>query len=486
VQILLEGMGNDAAVTVKSSGNLGDLPLEVYELIPVHVEKNVFLKKGKVVNGCPSRWAPFDIYDALKPPEAETTLNPVNGTAALYIAFTTPRGCTPGKRGGTVDITCGGEKISVPAEVMVHKAEIPPEEHLKIVNGYESRITAKYHGVEPDSPECRRLDNAYLNMLRRLHQNTLYSSGIMKTRDTEGRYTFDFTGLERFIENAIRLGYKYFILPSIGWRKSWRKSTILLGGENLPAMSYEGYVYLTQYLSALRAFLAKKDWFNCTFQNVADEPNKHNAIEYRALCGTIRKLAPELRLLEAVSYPVFGALDVWIPLNSDYEKHREAYETFRAEGDELWHYVCCQPRRDGYINRFMDYPLLATRYLFWGNYKYGLSGYLHWASNGYQPGQDPFKQNCPKHTNTDSSIILPAGDTHILYPGKDAPWSSMRFEAQRNSIEDFELLRMLSLKDKAKADAICAKCFRKFNDVEYNLAALDKALAELYTAVSEL
>ena len=63
---------------------------------------------------------------------------------------------------------------------------------------------------------------------------------------------------------------------------------------------------------------------------------------------------------------------------------------------------------------------------------------------------------------------------------------SMRLEAQRNSTEDFELLRLLSLSDKAKADAICESCFRSFENVEYDIAAFDKALAGLYAAVSEL
>lgn len=81
----------------------------------------------------------------------------------------------------------------------------------------------------------------------------------------------------------------------------------------------------------------------------------------------------------------------------------------------------------------MDLPLLATRYLFWGNYKYDLKGYLHWASNHYQPGQDPFKQNCPIHHNADSVTTLPSGDTHLIYPGADGPWMSMRLEAQRKA-----------------------------------------------------
>jgi hypothetical protein len=197
-----------------------------------------------------------------------------------------------------------------------------------------------------------------------------------------------------------------------------------------------------------------------------------------------RRLLPGVKLFDAMSHgPFYGSLDVYVPLNAQYEAYRDEFERFRAGGDELWHYVCCGPRGDGYINRFMDYPLLATRYLFWGNYKYGLTGYLHWALNQYQPGQDPFKDNWPEHHNADSVCFLPPGDTHVVYPGQGEPWMSMRLEAQRESAEEYEMLQALAAQDKAAADAICAKCFRGFNDVEYDPVKFDAARIELMEAL---
>jgi hypothetical protein len=134
----------------------------------------------------------------------------------------------------------------------------------------------------------------------------------------------------------------------------------------------------------------------------------------------------------------------------------------------------------------MDYPLLSTRYLFWGNYKYSLKGYLHWAANHYQPNQDPFRQNCPLHKNADSEGILPSGDTHIIYPGDGAPWMSMRLEAQRMSAEALELLNMISKKDREKADRLCEACFRSFNNVEYGVLEFERAIIEIYKAASDL
>jgi len=175
-----------------------------------------------------------------------------------------------------------------------------------------------------------------------------------------------------------------------------------------------------------------------------------------------------------------------VPLNAEYDRHRSEIETLRQNGDEIWHYVCCGPRGDGYINRFLDYPLLSTRYLFWGNYAYNLTGYLHWASDCFQPGQDPFRQNCPEHHNTDSVCYLPAGDTHLLYPGEDGPWLSIRGENTRESAEEYELLSLLARCDKEKADEVCRRVFRSFCDVEYDVTAFRRTRRALLEAVSEI
>ena len=486
-QVLLSDVPEGARVSVTASGNLSGLPLESYELVPVYVEDNPFLPKGEVVNGCPSRWAPFEIYDCVKPLGA--TLTPNGGVAGLYLSFTVLSDAAPGEYSGVVAVTAAGDTFEIPASIIVYKAAVPVEEHIKINNGYVSAKTAQYHNVETGSPELAALDEAYLKTLRRLRQNSLYTHGIYATPGNDGKYTFDFTEFEAFVTKALSLGFKYFIAPSIGWRESWKKPDInvVIGGVKIPAMSYEAYDYLAQYFKVFRVLLEAKGWSDRFYISISDEPNEENATVYRALCGLVRKLAPGMRLWDAVSYvPIHGALDCWVPLNSEYDMHRKEFETFRAGSDELWHYVCCGPRSEGYINRFMDYPLLSTRYLFWGNYLYNLSGYLHWAANHYQPGQDPFTQNCPRHINTDNETILPAGDTHIVYPGEDGPWMSMRLEAQRQSAEDFELLRLLAQKDKAKADGLCRRCFKSFNAVEYDVKAFNGVMKELYEAVSDI
>lgn len=475
-QILL---GDRASADVSVSfGNLpaGAVP-EVYTLTPVQVERNHNITPEQYQPHYPERVAPYWLYDCLR--TFDGTLDLTDGVGGLYVSIKIDRDAEPGDY--TTVMTVDGTDI--PLNLKIYRAALP-DETMKMIVGYAAGTCAKYHGVELYSDEYFALEEQYLAMLRRMHQNMMYTGGIKATLIGENKWEFDFSAFVAQVKRYEKAGMRYFNAPSVGWRQSWSASTILVNG-NIPSMSYEGYCYLTQYLPALRDVLKENGWLDRFVMGVADEPNAANCTEFRALCGLIRKIVPEIRLIDAMSYGnLHGALDIWVPLNAEYDRHRAELESLRASGDEIWHYVCCGPREPGYINRFMDYPLLSTRYLHWGNYKYNLTGFLHWAANHYQPGQDPFTQNCPEHRNTDSVCYLPAGDTHVIYPGRGEPWMSIRLEAERESAEEYELLTELAKTDKAKADEICGTVFQSFKDVEYDAAKFTETKKALLEALS--
>lgn len=483
-QLLLDGLDSDGVIDVSAEG----FTPEIYSLYPVYVEANRGLNEDNPLEHFPERKAPFYVYDCLMPYRG--TVKTDNGRGGLYIAIKIDKDARPGITEGFIK---AGD-VTVPVRIEVYSAVVP-DETLKIIMGYNRGCVAKYHNVSFDTPEFTALDDRYMRMLRRMRQNMMYVGGVAVRETGENKYEFDFSQMEENIKRALSFGIKYFNGPSVGWRKSWHESTIYVKG-SIPSMSYEGYMYLSQYLPALHEMLERNGWLDIFAMGVADEPNKENATEFRALCGLIRRFVPDIKLIDAMSYGnLHGALDIWVPLNSEYQVHRKEMETLRGHGDEIWHYVCCGPRHGGYINRFMDYPLLATRYLYWGNYKYDLGGYLHWAANCYQNGvsadgtpysQDPFTCNCPEHHNTDAVCFLPPGDTHIIYPGDGEPWMSIRLESHRESAEEYELFRLLASKDKKAADEICESCFRSFNDVEFDPVKFNGARRRLLEAVSAL
>ncbi|MCL2518197.1 MAG: DUF4091 domain-containing protein [Oscillospiraceae bacterium] len=481
VQVQLIGV--EGAQNINCEMNLDGFEVEFYESVPIFVGEPK-LQTWNPVPLYPNRTGPFYIYDCMKP--LGETVTAMDGVVGLYISALVAKDFTAGVYNGGISVTIGGETVEIPVEFTVHKAVLP-EETLKNTNWYNFHNTAKYHNTEMGSDEYKRLDSEYHKLMRRMHMNMLRPPFGSAKQIGENQYEFDFSKFEEYVKKAVSMGFTYFMTPAIGGRKSWKESTIYVNRGEIPCLSYEGYAFLSQYLGEFGEILKRNGWTDMFYLSISDEPNEANAVEFRALCGMVRHLLPGIKLFDAMGYaPVFGSLDVYVPLNSTYEQHLEMFERFRGRGDEIWHYVCCGPRGEGYVNRFMDYPLLATRYLFWGSYKYNLTGYLHWAFNQYQPNQDPFTNNWPDHTNADSYCILPPGDTHLVYPGDGAVWMSMRLEAQRESAEEYEILNAIAAKDKNAADELCGKCFRGFKDVENDAAEFDKVRIEMFETLGRI
>lgn len=452
---------------------------EVYEMVAIPVETNERMTEENSTPFSPARKAPFYVYDCLKPCKGE--ILPEDGVAAVYLSWKISEDAKPGIVEGCVK---AGD-VTIPVAVEISSAVVPTET-LPMILGYNRGKVCEFHNVEIGTSEFEAMDTAYLSLLRRMRQNGLYGMPHVKSIEkAPNEYEFDFTEFAAYMEKAYSLGYKY-MYHMFGHRVSWQKSTILVGDRNLPSMSYEGFCYMAQFLPALSAFLEKRGWMDKFVMSLLDEPREVNYLEYRALCSIVRKYAPKIRLIDAVSCgEMYGSIDIYIPLSNEYAEHQEVFETYRKYGDEVWYYDCVHPRGNGYINRFMDDPLLTSRYHGWANYAYDLRGYLHWATNAYQPGQDPFKQSCPEHRNTDSVCILPPGDTHLLYPGTDGPWMSVRFENFRAGTEEFEMLKKLAETDKELADEICGTVFHSFTDVEYDPAVFRAVRNKLIRALEK-
>lgn len=459
-----------------------NLCVDFYEEIPIPVEDNPNFEK-EVLPSSRLKRAPFWVNDCLCPWKGQAM--PRRGSVGIYGTISVPTDAR-GTVTGTILLTAGEETASIPVTLSVCSGKLP-EETLQIAMGYSPYNAAKWHGLLEKPELAEEMDTRYLQLLRRQHQNRLYVDSPQITDVGPNQYTFDFTAFNRQVRKGLAMGFTSFHISGVGFRKAWDSPVIVIRG--MDALSYEAYVYLRQYLGALRENLRENGWLDrdMFFIGIADEPNDINATTYRAVCSMVRRIFPEIKIFDACSgAPIYGSLDVWVPRSDEYEKNQKVFDSYKKTGDQVWHYVCLYPRDDGYINRFMDIPLLATRYLYWGNYKYGLTGYLHWAVNVYENDVDPFTASCPRHVNAGSASVLPAGDDKLVYPGEGEPWMSIRLEAHRESAEEYEMLLAISKRDKAAADALCARGFRSFHDVTYDgraFRALRNQIIETYSAL---
>jgi hypothetical protein len=149
-------------------------------------------------------------------------------------------------------------------------------------------------------------------------------------------------------------------------------------------------------------------------------------------------------------------VNIWVPQLNFLSDSIDFYKKRQAKGDEVWFYTCIYPQGK-YPNRFIDQQLIQTRLLHWINFKYGITGYLHWGYNHWSNGgtdtpdwKSPYGETSV--VNGDAGQILPGGDSWIVYPGEKMLYPSMRLEAMRDGIVDYELLKMFKGRYPEEAD----------------------------------
>lgn len=490
-QILVTDVGDGttlrASVSPLKRAHSGVLrETELFHLLSVPVEENtapdIFTERGKA-NPFVTRRAPFRVFDVLRPMEGDSPA--LAGANAILVQIPVSPRVRPGLYSGTATVAAGGESVSINIEVNVHRATVPRCGHLRITNWFSLENMALRHGLKLWSPGHWGMIEKYARLMARNRQNMFWAPlSLIERKKVRGKWRFDFERWERLIRTFLGAGHIWIEGGHLAFRSGWDASRFHIPGfRDILATGPEGYIYLSALLTEIKRVLERNRWKWRYVQHLADEPHGPDVADYRVLASIARKFLGDVRFIDAVQdSSLGGAVDVWVLLNSQYEEKRAEWEIHRSLGDELWHYTCCAPG-GRYLNRLLDQSLLRPRLLHWGNYFYDLKGYLHWGLNHYRPDQNPFEQSVVWHSG---SSKLPPGDTHIVYPGADGPWSSMRFEAMREGIEDYELLLRLASLEKRLADRLTRQVFRGFADYTEDIRTFRRTHIRLLTALSSV
>ena len=489
-QILLSAKGDIKFEWCADSASAIPCP-EIYKLLPVYVDKNTgssttdsVVPNGTVIDYSP-KLAPFNVYDAMEPMN-EAIIGDESDTVAVYLRWPTVN-LNKGIYSGTLKLTdANGDTCRIDAEINVTNARIPENETLRVTNWFNMNSVYKHHNVEPWSEEYWRLIEEYGKLMREAHQTDFWLQKTLFTykKDGNGNYVFDFSKAERLIKLYLSLGFKYIEGPIMLYRKSWEQAEfyIKIDGEDVHALSNEAYPFMMAFYTQLYSFLKNNGWFEIFYAHVGDEPQKYCVNEYRIISGLIRKWMPGVKIIEAVETPELdGAVDIWVPKSDRYLTYKQEFDLKMARGeDEFWFYTCMFPGGH-YLNRLLDEELIRTRYLHWANFVYGFTGYLHWGLNMYDSnngGNSVFTGACSRPDGMRAQL-LPAGDTHIVYPLGKQVLRSARLEMMRAGCEDYELIKLVEAKDKAKIDEIVNKCVRTFTDYTKDIDAFEAAYREL-------
>jgi hypothetical protein len=254
----------------------------------------------------------------------------------------------------------------------------------------------------------------------------------------------------------------------------------------LPFDDAEAEAFLDAFLPALNRHLEEKGWKAIYLQHILDEPHGAEPAAYARVAALVRRHLPGVPTIDAIdAKDVPAALreasDVWVPQLGRFDDQLALLAERQRAGHEVWFYTCLFPR-GRYMNRLMDYPLIKTRLLHWLDYRYGLTGFLHWGWNFWSP--EPAKDTQPVIDL--NRTLLPSGDAFIVYPdrGRLSVLPSIRLEAMRAGIEDYEMLAALARSDRAAADTLAHEAVATFTDYVRDPVAFRRIEAGLLEALA--
>ncbi len=482
--------GGIASAHVWIDGVDAKLPIEVsvrgehelpaprwYRLLDVPVEENTGLGsrterfKGDV-NPHVIRRAPFRVYEVLKPIEGRVD-DPGDQTA-LRVEWTAPLDAPPAAYDVELVLSQGDNLTVLPLSVIVHAAAVPPSGKgtLGYTNWFSPANIAKYHNLDLWSEPFWDMLGKYAALMRRGRQNMFWVRWPDFFDEVDGRWTLNEPRLVRYIDTFTNAGLHWIEGAPFAGRPGgdWGSPVLELKLGRLPMTGEAGREGFADQCTQLHAAMQANEWSDRWVQHIADEPTDTNAADYAVTAEMLRAHLPDVPIFEAtMSRQLVGAVDMWCPQVQAWQAEQAFFDERTQAGDRVWVYTCLRPGGP-WLNRLLDQERLRQVYFGWGAAKNGWDGYLHWGFNHWKA--NPFAQSVVDHPampNTDNR--LPAGDTHVVFPGQEGPWSGLRFEAHRIGMEDHALLTQLAQHDPKRANSIMARIFRGADDYETDVAA---------------
>ena len=375
------------------------------------------------------------------------------------------------------------ETRTVTVELNIINALLP-EQPLIVTNWMHCDCICDAHGVKPFSRAFWPIYANYLRAAAASGQNMVLTPAFTPPLDTpvggermtcqlvgvtldKGRYSFDFTLLEKFIKTALRCGIKYFehshLFTQWGVEHAPKVMATVDGeyrrifGWETDANGGEYREFLEAYLSALSVFLKEHSVDTMMF-HISDEPSPKHLESYARAKAMIRDILGPVKVFDAlhayefyerglVEYPVVGTGSI---------------HNFLGRCDSLWAYYIGTDSHSGKSNRLISCTSPRNRILGWQLWKFDCKGFLHWGFNFWyrtlsEGMVDPY-------LSPDGECDFIGGTSFLVYPGEGGPNMSLRAVVFGEGVQDNSALRLLeSLVGREKVEAIIGEFFEDFS-----------------------
>ena len=473
--ILIRSEHNKTFTFNSISKNLTNINYSIIKAVPVEENTGVDSRTEQFlgqINHNVIRRAPFEVFEIIQP----LTINKIITTSnfsLLRISVKSNEFKSPGSYKLNVILNDGFKTEQLKFKIKVHDASIPRLEESKFfyTNWFNLSKMEEMHNLLRWNKEWFTMLDKYAKLMAEGRQNCIIIPHELISLKSN-KISLDEEKMISFINVFKKYGFKYFESPHLlnrGANDDWGNPELKTKLRKRGYYSEEGKKEIDTIIRKIKSFTKKYNLENQWLQHIADEPTDVNAQCYKDVSKQIKSIYPEITIMEATNAKesLSGSIDLWCPLINDFQENQDFFNERESKGEKILIYTCLVPGGK-WLNRTLDMERIRQVYFGWAGSKYNTFGYLHWGLNQYKA--NPFKQSVVKHPSPQASSnnFLPAGDTHVIYPGTDGPLSSLRFEAHRKGIEDYELLEKLKIKNIDKHSRLIKKLF--FDYTNYSLS----------------
>ncbi len=430
---------------------------------------------------------------------------PPSTTQPFYVLFHVPDTATPGTYRTTLTVTARGADgvalpvVTVPVELRVYPFSIAKQtlltsfglspRWLQTGNTANGRWLSQAWSVPPDSDRIveRYASHAdqMVEWLRYMSQHRISPQTILPAWETgndarppddngqmAGRdaYLQDYLGTgsattfagERFNFNTVRM-------PEMETRPPYITN---------PFSSSSAFRSAALYYKTMWTEL--QPWISKAYVYVVDEP-RFSQLDFVERYGYLsHTYAPGVKFMvtldpSAFNYRAFINVDVYVErLHNWYRDYSKWVVPLRRWGREFWIYSHAGSLQGQTPNYLIDKPLADARVQGWFAYDTKASGLMYYSLNrwaaprlGTSEYRDPYTKPLSMRLASNGKTVWANGDGSLIYPGYypaigmtiqgAPPVGSLRMEALRDGLEDYEYLKLLE----ARAGASAVKPFVK-------------------------
>jgi len=448
------------------------------EVLDVPVEQNTGLDsrterfKGNV-NPYVIRRAPFRIFEIIKPIKSSMLISKSN-FSLINIKIPIDKNLNLDKHQIDFTVHINDQKFSLKLKIHIHDIIIPELEKSNFfyTNWFNLSKMEEYHQLERWSTDWYIMLDKYAKLMAYGRQNCVKIPGELIYIENDEIFLNE-ERMMSFINVFLKYGFKYFESPHLldrGKNDDWGNPELITKLRDVGYYSEEGKKEINDVALKIKEFTEKYNLTDKWLQHIADEPTSVNAQCYIDVSNQIKDIHPDIKIMEATNTreSLGNSIDIWCPIINDFQENEDFFRSREKLGEKILVYTCLVPGGK-WLNRTLDMEKIRQVYFGWGGSKYNTMGYLHWGLNQYKA--NPFEKSVIKHPSPAAgpNNFLPAGDTHIIYPGKNGPLSSLRFESHRIGCEDYEILESLKKINPKKHKLLIDKIFKNYTLYNLNI-----------------